>query len=434
VVVGAQVRARSAAGQARTAQARTTRNGASQNGTTQYGTTGRPAAPVRPGRQVAGGSRPRSATSVAGVRSALRTQAAAQADQEPHVRLSLQVAAAYAWRLLIVAAALYVIFVAAMRLELVIVAVFLALVFSSLLLPAVNAISHVLPRSLGVLIALLGSIGCLGTLFWLVGTSVAGQSSSLAAEFRGGLSRIEQWLQGPPFHVKASDMTGIQGKITSFVSSHRSTLITQALSGATQAAQILTVVALAVFCSIFFMRSGGQMWGWFQDQLPQETRPTWERCSRAAWHTFEGYSRGVIIIAATNAVLVGVALFFLKVPLALPLTVLEFFASFIPLAGSPIALAVATVVALAGRGVVTALIVLVLIVVIGQIEGHLLQPLVMGWTVRLHPVVIAVSVITGTILAGVLGAVVAVPLVSITWAVTRELRTVIPPVDAPTDG
>jgi predicted PurR-regulated permease PerM len=120
--------------------------------------------------------------------------------------------------------------------------------------------------------------------------------------------------------------------------------------------------------------------------------------------------------------MVGVALKLLHVPLVLPLTILEFIASFIPLIGSPIAMAVATVVALASQGVTTAIIVLCLIVVFGQIEGHVLQPFVMGWSVRLHPVVVAVSVIGGTISAGLLGAVVAVPLVSITWAVIRELR------------
>ena len=125
----------------------------------------------------------------------------------------------------------------------------------------------------------------------------------------------------------------------------------------------------------------------------------------------------------TNAVMVGISLYLLKVPLALPLTLLEFFASFVPLIGSPVAMAVATVVALAGRGVVTAIIVLVLIVVFGQIEGHVLQPLVMGWAVRLHPVVVAVSVIAGTVAAGLVGAVVAVPLVSIGWSIVRELRT-----------
>ncbi|MDX6331972.1 MAG: hypothetical protein QOI83_4355, partial [Streptomycetaceae bacterium] len=158
------------------------------------------------------------------------------------------------------------------------------------------------------------------------------------------------------------------------------------------------------------------------DQLPETARPPWDRASRAAWHTFAGYTRGIIIVAASNAVLVGIALLLLRVPLALPLTLLVFFATFIPLIGSPIALAVATVVALAGRGPVIAAVVLVLIVVVGQFEGHVLHPLVMSWAVRLHPVVVAISVIAGSIVAGVIGAVVAVPVVSVAWSVTRALR------------
>ena len=185
---------------------------------------------------------------------------------------------------------------------------------------------------------------------------------------------------------------------------------------------MLAVLALAVFCSIFFTHSGDKMWHWFQNQLPSAVRPTWRRCGTAAWHTFAGYTRGSILVSAANAIMVGVALKVLGVPLVLPLIILEFVASFIPLIGSPIAMSVATVVALASKGVTTAAVVLVLIVLFGQIEGHVLQPLVMGWSVRLHPVAVAVSVIAGTISAGLLGAVVAVPIVSITWAVIRELR------------
>jgi putative heme transporter len=316
----------------------------------------------------------------------------------------------------------YVLYLVLLRFELVCVAVFLGLVFASLLRPPVNALARYLPRSLSTLLTMLGAIALIAGLFYVVGNSVAGESSRLATEFGGGLNRIENWLQGPPFHVSHATATGLRGKITSFISSHRSALISQALSGASRAVEILTVLALALFCAVFFTHSGDRMWRWFRQQLPVGAQPTWHRAGSAAWNTFAGYTRGVIIVAGTNAIMVGISLYFLGVPLALPLTVLEFFASFIPLVGSPIAMAVATVVALAGRGVAIAVIVLVLIVVVGQIEGHVMQPLVMGWAVRLHPVVVAVSVIAGSVAAGLLGAVVAVPVVSIGWAVVKELR------------
>lgn len=364
----------------------------------------------------------RATGSLAGTRNLARQRALAENNADALVNLRLRLAAGYAWRILVVGAAVYIAYLLLLKFELVGVALFLALVFTALLRPSVNFLSRWMPRSLCVLTSMVTSIAVIGGIFTLVGTTVADESGNLSHEFSGGLGRIERWLEGSPFHVKASALSDLQGKISSFISSHRSTLISQALSGATRAVEILTVLALAVFCSIFFTHSGEQMWRWFTVQLPGESGSTWDRAGRAAWSTFSGYTRGVIIVAATNAVMVGIALYILKVPLALPLTLLEFFASFIPLIGSPIAMAVATVVALAGRGVVTAVIVLVLIVVFGQIEGHVLQPLVMGWAVRLHPVVVAVSVIAGSIAAGLMGAVVAVPVVSIAWSVVRELR------------
>lgn len=343
----------------------------------------------------------------------------------------------YAWRLLILGGACYIIFLTLLRFELIFIALFIALILASLLRPPVNILSRVMPRSLAMVLTALFGVGLLGVLFWQVGDSVAGESSSLGNEFRGGVDRIEKWLEGKPFHVNPSTLTNLQGKLTSYLEAHRATLLNQALNGAGRIVDVLTVLALAVFCSIFFANSGDRIWHWFQDQLPESVRPTWRRCGTTAWHTFAGYTRGIILVAGANAIMVGIALEVLRVPLVLPLTILEFVASFIPLVGSPMAMAVATVVALAGRGMTTAIVVLILIVVFGQIEGHVLQPFVMGWSVRLHPVVVAVSVIAGTLSAGLLGAVVAVPLVSIGWAVWRELRNgqaevaELPPRDGP---
>lgn len=336
----------------------------------------------------------------------------------------LRQASDYAWRLLLLGAAAYIIFLVLIRFELIFIALFLALIVTSLLRPPVNVLSRFMPRSLALVLTALCGLGLIALLFWQVGDSVAGESSQLSNEFSGGVSHIEHWLEGKPFHVDPHTLTHLQSKLTSYVEAHRTTLINQALNGAGRIVDLLTVLALAVFCSIFFTNSGERMWRWFQDQLPGHARPTWQRCGAVAWHTFAGYTRGIILVAAANAIMVGIALAVLRVPLVLPLTILEFVLSFIPLVGSPIAMAVATLVALASRGLTTAVVVLVLIVVFGQIEGHVLQPFVMGWSVRLHPVAVAVSVIAGTLSAGLLGAVVAVPLVSIAWAVVRELRDV----------
>ncbi|MFJ4776790.1 AI-2E family transporter [Streptomyces sp. NPDC088762] len=340
----------------------------------------------------------------------------------PPVSAFLRTAAAYAWRLLVVGAAVYAVFAVLGRFHEIAVALFLGLVVTALLSPATRRLARVVPRSLAVAVCLLGSVLLVLGVLALVGEAVAGESTTLLREFRAGVDSIEEWLEKPPFRVNPNALSDIQSRLGAFLSSHRSTLLSRALSGAGHLVQVLAVLVLAVFSSIFFLHGGDRQWSWFCAQLPEAARERVAIGGRAAWRTFTGYTHGIVIVAATNAVLVGVALYFLGVPLAVPLALLEFFAAFVPLVGSPVALAVAAVVALAAKGPLIAGVVVALIVVIGQIEGHLLHPLVMSRAVRLHPLVVAVSVVAGAIAAGVIGAVVAVPLVSVTWSVRTALR------------
>ncbi|GGI95024.1 hypothetical protein GCM10010121_001710 [Streptomyces brasiliensis] len=339
----------------------------------------------------------------------------------------LRVAAAYSWRLILVGVVVYGVFTVLGRFQLVAVALFLALVITAVLRPLADLLNRVLPRRLSVAVALIGSLLILLALLALVGNAVAGEWTKLTGEFRGGIHRIEEWLRRPPFRLSPGTLSDFQRQVVHYLDTHRANLLSSAVSTLGRVVEVVTGGALALFASVFFIHSGERLWGWAREQLlPSGARASWDLAGRAAWRAFAGYTRGIIIVAATNAALVGVALFVLQVPLALPLTLLEFFAAFVPLVGSPVALGVATVVALAGRGPLTAAAVLVLIVVIGQLEGHVLHPLVMSWAVRLHPLVVAVSVIAGSIVAGVIGAVVAVPFVSVVWAVLRALRATPP--------
>lgn len=340
---------------------------------------------------------------------------------EEEVRYGIRVAAAYAWRLIVLAVAVYLIFVVLAKLTLVAVAVFVGLVITALLRPLVDLLSRKVPRALSVAAALLLTIVAIGAIFTFVADSVAGQSAKLSNQFVSGLNEIERSLAGAPFHIRAVDLTQLGKQARAWVTQNGGSLAGQALGGASVAAEVLTGLALAVFCSVFFLSSGTRIWTWLLDQTAGISH-RWDGAARAGWATFAGYTRGIVIIAATNAALVCVALLILRVPLALPLALLTFFATFIPLIGAPIALFVATLVALAARGPLIALLVLALIVVIGQIEGNLLQPLVMGRAVNIHPLVVALAVASGTVVAGVIGAVVSVPLVAVTWTVWTALR------------
>ncbi|MFF0416175.1 AI-2E family transporter [Kitasatospora sp. NPDC004745] len=347
----------------------------------------------------------------------------------PHATVppGLRTAAAYTWRLLLFGITGYLVVQVLGELQLPVVALFLALVITSVLRPLVDLLARRMPRALAVLVSFLTAIAVVLGVLTLVGTTVAGEWSRLGEELHGGLARLDHSLSGAPFHVRPGTVTDFRSKLGEFLSEHRSTLISTAISSAGRVVELVTTAALGLFCSVFFLHSGDRMWGWAERQLPAGARSVWSRAGRVGWQTFAGYTRGVLIVASTNAVLVGIALSVLGVPLVLPLTVLEFVAALVPLIGSPIALAIASLVALAVRGPVVALLVLGLIVVIGQIEGHLLHPLVLGWSVRIHPVAVALSVTGGAVLAGVLGAVVAVPVVSVAWAVISELRDGGPP-------
>ncbi|GEB58249.1 AI-2E family transporter [Streptomyces gardneri] len=347
---------------------------------------------------------------------------AMQPGTAPPVTPFLRTAAAYAWRLLIVGLLVYSLFAVLGRFHEIGVAVFLGLVITALLRPVADVVAKGLPRPLAVALTLLGGIALVLGVLTLVGEAVAGERTTLVREFRDGVDRIEDWLVRPPFRLHPEALTDLQARIGQFLSSHRSALVSEAVSGAGHVVAVFTTLALAVFSAVFFIHAGDRQWAWFQGQLPSSVQGRVGIAGRAAWRTFTGYTHGIVLVAATNAVLVGLALWLLGVPLAVPLALLEFVAAFVPLIGSPVALAVAAVVALASQGPVVAAIVVALIVVMGQIEGHVLHPLVMSWAVRLHPLVVAISVIAGSIAAGIVGAVVAVPLVSVVWSVHTALR------------
>ncbi|MFJ6723154.1 AI-2E family transporter [Streptomyces sp. NPDC091259] len=340
---------------------------------------------------------------------------------------TLVTVAGYAWRILILAGFAYGVFAVLGRFHEVAVAVFLGLVVTAMLRPLADLLARRIPRPLAVAGALIGTIVLVLGVLAFVGETVAGEWDTLVTEFKDGLGRIQPWLERPPLRLNAHALGDAQAKIGEYLSTHRSDILSTAVSGAGRLVEVLTIAALALFCSVFFIHSGDRQWRWFCDQLPAGARHRVAVVGRASWRTFTGYTHGIVLVAGTNAILVGVALLVLRVPLAVPLALLEFVAAFIPLIGSPVALAIAAIIALATRGPLIAGVVIALIVVIGQIEGHLLHPLVMSWAVRLHPVIVALSVVAGAIAAGVVGAVVAVPLVSVLWSAGQALRSTAPP-------
>ena len=372
-------------------------------------------APALPGRNaVPKVSRRR----VAGVPTPLAGRPAGDQAVSP----ALRTLTGYVWRLAILAGAIYVAFTELAKLQTVAIAVFAALVLSAILLPVTTALGRVMPRGIAAALSLLLTLLLVIGLFGFIGASVAGQSAQLTTQLQDGVTQITHWLSRGPLKISNDTISNAVTQARAWLNNNRGALASQALSSAAIALELLTGLALAVFCSLFFLSSGSTMWDWTVRQFPEGRQNRVDGAVRAGWNAFSGYTRGILIVAGSNAIVVGIALALLRVPLALPLAVLVFFASFIPLVGAPVAMAIATLVALAGRGPLIACVVLLMIVLVGQFEGNVLHPLVMARAVNLHPVVIALSVASGAVLGGIVGAVIAVPLVSTIWGVTKYLR------------
>lgn len=335
---------------------------------------------------------------------------------------ALAAAAGYAWRLMVVLAAVYLAFAALTRVKLAVVALFAALVLTALLRPVVDQLARLLPRRLAVVASMLAGLAAVAGLFTSIGVAIAGQTGALVHSFQSGVAAFTDWLRTSRLHVRPEDINKAADQAHAWLTEHRAQLAGQLLGGTGTVAQVFTGALLALFCAAFFLASGDRMWSWFLTQLTHRAAPRWDRAGRAAWTTFESYTRATILIAASNATIVAAVLLILRVPLAIPLAVLVFLSSFIPLIGGSISLAVAALIAFAARGPWIALTVVILIPVIGQIEGHILQPLIMGRRVSLHPVVVVLTVVCGSLLGGLLGAVLAVPVVAVGWSVLREVR------------
>lgn len=343
----------------------------------------------------------------------------------------LRTSAGITWRLLVLLAGIGVVFYGTAQVQLLFVAVFIAFVFTAVLRPVVEFYARVMPRPLATALGLLSGFLVLAGMVFYVGYSVANQWQDLSRQFSDGIDQIVDFLEHGPLPVSITNEQIAEWIDTGreWIQQHAGELASQAAASAGSVVEVFTALALAVFCAIFFLARGQEMWTWFVNQLPATVRDSWKTAGGAGWYTFSGYTRGTVIIAVTDGFLAFVLLSIIGVPLAAPLAVLVLIGAFIPLIGAPAAMVIAMIVALAANGPVQAAIVGIGIALIGQFEGHVLQPLVMGKQVHLHPVVVALAVAGGTLTAGILGAVIAVPLVSVVWAIWSRFRQPDPPME-----
>ncbi len=332
----------------------------------------------------------------------------------------LRVAAAWSWRLLLLAAAVYVLGRVASRLYVVLVPCAAAVLLTALLRPLTRRLRRFGFGPLGATwSALLLAFGLLGGAVWLVAARVQAEYPALVTQVKHTTTQIQAWLAGPPFHIRTGNLEKLSDNLVKYLSQHRSVVEGTVLTGGRILVEVLAGVVLCFFVSFFLVKDGERIWAWLTSGLAAERRRRANVGARAAWQAIEYYVRGTVAVAAIHAVVMGVTLTIMSAPLVAPLALFMFLAAFVPLVGVLIAGTLATLIVLAAKGLFAAVILIGIMIVMNQLEGHLLQPQVVGKMVRLHPLAVILVLGVAGVLAGIAGAVVAVP---ITAAVTSAVR------------
>jgi predicted PurR-regulated permease PerM len=251
--------------------------------------------------------------------------------------------------------------------------------------------------------------------------------STLAAEVTRTANQVQRSLAGPPFHLNAARLQNLTNDLVKYISQHKSAIASTVLAGGKYAVEFLTGLVLTLFITFFLLKDGGRIWAWLIKGLRPEPRRRAQLAGESAWQALVNYVRGTTVVAAIHALFIGLALWLLGVPLLVPLIVLVFLAAFIPIIGILVVGALAILIALATKGWVAAVILLAVLLLENQIEGHLLQPLVVGRIVKLHPLAIILVLAVGAIVAGIPGAIVAVPFAAVITYAWPALRSGTPP-------
>ena len=329
-------------------------------------------------------------------------------------------AAQVSLQFLLVAGALAVAGYVLVRLRLVVLPLVAAVFLATILMPAVDWLRRRLPGALAAFVVMLVALVLLGGLTALLAPSVVDEFGDLGESLREGLGQVGSTLERLGF-----SQAEIDGAIDDALTSLQENVggIGQGVvTGALFVGELVTGLLLALVLLFFLLKDGHGIWRWIVSLVPDRRRDGLREVGSASWATLGHYLRGVALVALFDAVTIGVALAILGVPLVLPLAVLTFFGAFFPLVGAFTAGLLAALVALVSDGAVTALIVVGVIVAIQQIEGDVIYPVLVGRQIRLHPVAILLVLTAGAVLAGIVGALFAVPAAAVAWTAIQHLR------------
>ncbi|MGX1159994.1 putative PurR-regulated permease PerM [Arthrobacter sp. SLBN-100] len=307
---------------------------------------------------------------------------------------------------------------ALMQIKLLVIPILIALILAAAIGPFVNMLRRRgLPGGVATGIAFVALLALLAGISAVIYLSVRNEWGELARQASSGLDQLEQFLLTGPVPIEQEQLDQAREGIVQFASS--SQVRSGAITGLSVVTEFIAGASLMVVILFFFLKDGAKIWNFLLRPFSGRREAKLRRVGSRTLEVLGGYVRGTAIVALVDTVAIGAALLILQVPLAFPLAIIIFITAFIPLVGATIAGILAALVALVANGPVVALIVVAVVVAVNQLEGDLLQPVVMGKSLQLHALVILMALTAGTILAGIVGAVLSVPLAAVVWAIIQ---------------
>ena len=335
------------------------------------------------------------------------------------VPASVRAASEWAWRLLLIAVAVVAAAYALGHLADVVIPVIVSTLLAALLGGTHRWLSKHMSRGLAAGVTLLGTIVVIAGLLTLAGTQISGGMGDMAAQAGAGVTQIRDWLR-MTFNITDSQFDGYIDQLTKALQSNTDLRSAAARAGVT-ATHVVAGLFISLFGLFFFLYDGPGIWAWIVRLFPRTARSRVESSGHVAWHQLSAYTHATVLVAAVDAVGITIGALILRVPFALAIGVLVFVLSFIPIVGALLSGAVAVLLALVAHGPVNALIMLGVVIVVQQVESHVLQPFVLGRSVRIHPLAVILAIASGAVLAGVVGTLIAVPTIAVVSSVWRNL-------------
>lgn len=336
----------------------------------------------------------------------------------------LATSSAVAWRFLVVAAAIVLLGVIASRFQVIVVPLLIAAMLAAVLVPPARwLMDRGWPALLSTWTVVLVAAIVLGGLGWLLYPTVTDGFSNVGTALEDAYGTVREWLIDGPLNLDPDDVDQTEQRISDALGE---ALTSDLASRAAIVVEIVTGFFLTLVIAFFYIKDGNAMSDYALARVPDNERDRVASSLKAGWSTLQRYLVGVVVVGAADAVIIGVGLWILGVPYVIPVMVLTFLGAFFPLVGAILAGAVATLLALGSGGLGTALLVVALTIVVQQLDGDVIAPLVYSKAVALHPLAILLALTAGSVIAGIIGAFLAVPIMAVSVAALREYQSLGP--------